>query len=97
MPLKLKRTFTAPVYLEYSSTSRTTDLGTRVCNFTLVIHDNNKTGGLLCDYGEVGYNDMGLWFDENKTLTDYDGAFQLPSEGIEMIKELGFIVPEDME
>ena len=88
--------FSVPVVREYSYTSKVEDLGVKECEFTLVIHGGGKTGGLICDYGDAGYKDMGLWF-ENKTLRDYDGAFCLPDQGIEMIREAGFVVPEEFE
>lgn len=95
--IEIKRSFSAPVYREFSSSSKAQQLGVKQCEFTLVIHANGKTGALICDYADAGYQDMGLWFDGNKTLTDYDGAFCLPREGIEMIRKAGFIVPEDFE
>lgn len=51
--------------------------------------------------------EIGLWFegDENHidlqfnelTLADYDGVFELPSQAIELLREVGFIVPESFE
>jgi len=38
----------------------------------------------------------GLWFTKNE-LTDYDGVFELPASVTCGIRELGFIVPEEME
>lgn len=40
--------------------------------------------------------DIGLVF-EYLTLVDYDGVFSLPKEAIELIREVGFTVPPDME
>jgi hypothetical protein len=89
--------FSVPVVREYSYTSKVEDLGVKECEFKLVIHASGKTGGLICDYGDAGYQDMGLWFDDNKNLTDYDGAFCLPDQGIEMLREAGFVVSEEFE
>ena len=40
------------------------------------------------------YADIGLWFEGNE-LSDYDGVFCLPREVGEMLKEAGYVVPED--
>ena len=38
--------------------------------------------------------EIGLWFD-GKELSDYDGVFSLPREIGEMLKEAGYVVPEE--
>ena len=43
--------------------------------------------------GERYYAEGGLWFD-CKTLTDYDGIFELPEKIIEILKEWGFDLTE---
>ena len=40
------------------------------------------------------YGEIGLWFDGN-VLSDYDGVFSLPREIGEMLKEAGYVVPEE--
>ena len=40
------------------------------------------------------YAEIGLSF-EGKELSDYDGAFCLPREVGKMLKDLGYVVPED--
>lgn len=95
--LVMKKKFDSKIYREHGYTGKVDDLGTMECEFTLVIHRGGKTGGLLCNYGGEYYQDMGLWFDGNKALTDYDGAFHLPRQGAEMIREAGFTVSEDFE
>jgi hypothetical protein len=40
------------------------------------------------------YAELGLWF-EGKELSDYDGAFFLPREVGEMLKDAGYVVPEE--
>jgi len=44
---------------------------------------------------EETYSEGGLWF-EDKTLTDYDGCYELPEEVKMALKELGYEL-EDME
>jgi hypothetical protein len=43
--------------------------------------------------GEEWYAEGGLWFND-KTLTDYDGVFELPSFVTEKLKEWGYDVSE---
>ena len=38
--------------------------------------------------------EIGLSFN-GKELADYDGVFSLPREVVEMLKDVGYIVPED--
>lgn len=40
------------------------------------------------------YAEIGLWFEGNE-LSDYDGVFCLPREVGEMLKDAGYVVPED--
>jgi hypothetical protein len=40
------------------------------------------------------YAEIGLWF-EGKELSDYDGVFTLPREVGEILKDAGFVVPEE--
>jgi hypothetical protein len=40
------------------------------------------------------YAEIGLSF-EGKELTDYDGVFSLPRELGEMLRDAGYVVPED--
>ena len=46
------------------------------------------------DYGDEWGG--GLWF-EGKNLIDYDGVYELPSEVIAGIRELGFTVAQEFE
>ena len=43
--------------------------------------------------GERFYGEGGLWFD-GKTLTDYDGVFELSNHVIDKLKEWGFDTSE---
>ena len=46
------------------------------------------------DYGDEWGG--GLWF-EGKNLIDYDGVYELPSEVIAGIRELGYVVAPEFE
>ena len=93
-------TFKTPVRREYSMTSQMDDLGEHQATLTLYINDSDATrGSLELDIpGCNEYADIGLWFDDDKkTLVDYDGVFSLPPQGIQLLRDQGFIVSEDFE
>ena len=92
--------FKTPVRKEYSMTSYMEDLGDHEATLTLYINDSDATrGSLELDIpGCNEYADIGLWFDDDKkTLVDYDGVFSLPHQGIQLLRDNGFIVSEDFE
>ena len=39
--------------------------------------------------------EIGLWFNVQKNLLDYDGVFSLPKEAIELLREHGFSVSKE--
>jgi len=56
-----------------------------------------ESGIEITKNGNFVNGDIGLWFDENKELYDFDGAFGLDSSIIEAIRKAGFIVTTEME
>lgn len=38
---------------------------------------------------------IGLWFNDDNRLEDYDGVFELPIQAVKLIRKAGFIVPND--
>ena len=48
----------------------------------------------LEDGSDGGEEDMGLQWNFDKTVTDYDGVFELPEQAIELLKENGFNTEE---
>lgn len=56
--------------------------------FTVCIKADGN-GWFEIDGGQDWYAEGGLWFD-GKTLTDYDGVFNLAAEIIELLEEKGF-------
>jgi hypothetical protein len=64
---------------------------------TVGIHESGKTGWFemydLESGGEDWYAEGGLRF-EGKTLTDYDGVFELPSQVTDKLKEWGYETEE---
>jgi hypothetical protein len=92
--------FKSGFYSESSMVSTVTDLGDHEAEMTLYIDDSDPTwGSLEVDIPTLGeYLDIGLRFDDDKkTLVDYDGVFSLPSQGIQLLRDHGFIVSEDFE
>lgn len=43
------------------------------------------------------FEQIGLWFDENRNLVDYDGIMALPREAIALLRSLSFKVSEEFE
>lgn len=96
MKLLATKNITAQFVLEHSSTSVPQPLGTHASEMNLYAHERHNQGGIEWDIPaleEVVY--IGLWWDEDMNLTDYDGVFQLADEVIEFLEENGFTVGED--
>jgi len=92
--------FKTPVRREYSMTPHMEDLGEHMATLTLYVNDqDSRLGSLELDIPSINeYVDIGLWFDEDRTtLVDYDGVFSLPPQGIQLLRDNGFIVSEDFE
>jgi hypothetical protein len=93
--------FESNLFLEYSSTPTPTKLGKAKSTMELFMNEDNSEGMIEWCYelrdGDEGVEHIGLSFDENKTLTDYDGVFSLNSFAIKLIRDSGFVVPEDFE
>lgn len=96
MKLLATKNITARFVLEHSSTPVPQPLGTHESEMNLYAHEGHNQGGIewnIPDLEEVIY--IGLWWDGDMNLTDYDGVFQLADEVIEFLEENGFTVGED--
>lgn len=63
---------------------------------TLNLDDDGNPCGIEWD-NPVMYASIGIEFDEEaKEVTGYDGVFELPSQGIFLLKESGFKISEDL-
>lgn len=92
--------FKASIYKESSMVSTTQDLGEHQTEMTLYINDqDSRYGSIEWDIPSLDeFVDIGLVFAEDRTtLIDYDGTFSLPSQAIQLLRDEGFIVPEDFE
>jgi hypothetical protein len=96
-----KMKFESKLFLEYSSTPTPTELGVAKSEMELFMEDDGKYGMIEWVYELPNESEdvehIGLWFDENKILTDYDGVFSLNEFAIKIIRDNGYIVPEDFE
>ncbi len=96
--LMAHKEFTSPVNKEYSMLPYSIPLGEH--KSTLDLYDMEVEGStyLLCEWDipEVEeFASIGLWFDDKKEMTDYDGVFELPEQVIGLLEEQGFVVGEE--
>lgn len=70
--------------------------GIKISEMELFTNDNETPTGIewIVNDGEF-VEGIGLWFD-GRTLTDYDGVFELPKEAIKLIRKAGYRVPKEM-
>lgn len=54
----------------------------------------DNTRGEGDDYDEI-VEHIGVWWNANKELTEYDGVFSLPAEAIQLLEEVGITVGDD--
>lgn len=88
-------TFNSQLVLE--TTSAVQELGAHESTMELFTSEHGTPEMIEWDCPELEMTEhIGLWFD-NKTLTDYDGVFELPMEAIKLIRKAGFTVPRDFE
>lgn len=96
MKLLATKNITARFVLEHSSSPTPQQLGEHESELSLYTHERHNQGGIewnIPALEEVVY--IGLWWDDDKNLTDYDGVFSLADEVIEFLEENGFTVGED--
>lgn len=89
-----EKKFKSEITKEYSFTPNVENLGMAENTLTLYMREDNTKGFIewYIEY-EDGYDDVveiGLWFNENKELIDYDGVFALSHQAIEFLEEQGF-------
>lgn len=102
--------FQSGITRENSHTPKLENLGNAQCSMELFTPDGtaakNGSGHIewYVEYldadgtpdGDDDVEQIGVWF-ENKTLTDYDGVFSLPKQAVQLLREVGIIVPSDFE
>jgi sulfite reductase beta subunit-like hemoprotein len=69
-------------------------------SFELFVNDDKTEGMVEWVVGVEGYEEdefvthIGLWFDENREVYEYDGVFELPKQLTDWLIELGYKVNE---
>ena len=64
-------------------------LGKRQCSLEVFDHENGKNLMIEFIAGE-DCEHIGLSYDDNKNIYDYDGVFSVPVQAIDMLNELGY-------
>ena len=100
-----RKNFASELVLEHSSSPRTQPLGMFQNDMTLRVEKWDapgvpKSGFIQWNYGRQAPDEdetiIGVWFD-GKTVSDYDGVFELPVQAAELLIECGFDVSEVSE
>jgi hypothetical protein len=97
--------FETDIVLEYSCTPKPTPMGKAKCTMELFTADGTvKTAGpaVGCIEWVIDYNDkeeqdvehIGVWYDKEMELTDYDGLFDLPIQARELLNLAGIKTTE---
>jgi hypothetical protein len=91
--IKIK-TFESEIFKEYSASPNLEPLGKAKCTMELFMSIDESKGRIEWEVeyenGDYDYEEIGLWFDEHKCLTDYDGVFSMPKQAIELLEECGY-------
>jgi hypothetical protein len=91
--IKIK-TFESEIFREHTLSPNLEPLGKANCTMTLHMSNDERTGCIEWEVeyenGDYDYEEIGLWFDEHKCLTDYDGVFAMPKQAIELLEECGY-------
>lgn len=69
-------------------------IGEHDCEMGLWLADDRTDGFIEFCFGEEAVG-IGLWFDAEGNLTDYDGVMSFPPQAIELLERNGFTVGED--
>ncbi len=88
-------TFTAELIEEGSWGSR--DIGTHESTMDLWLNRTEPRGFIEWDVPEADrYEEIGLWFDAEKNLIDYDGIMgYLPKEAVSLLESQGYKVGKE--
>lgn len=89
-------TFTAALLKHGSWGHR--DQGIHPSTMTMYIAPDYRHGWIEWDIPSLSeFEEIGLWFDADRNLTDYDGIMALPREAIALLRSLSFNVSEEFE
>jgi len=91
--------FRSRIVREFSSSPRPAELGTHDSTMTLYGLPKEGHGRYAIEWDIPGADEVveyGIWT-ENGVLVDYDGAFSLPSQAIQLLRDNGITVPVEFE
>ncbi len=88
----LTLTFTSNINVDNGCTNLSQ--GTHESTMELFKDNNGVLMGIEWD-NPIDIVFIGLWFDNDKRLKDYDGVFELPKQAIKLIRKAGYIVPNE--
>lgn len=80
---------------------RSTNLGKFKNRMELFLNEKTGNGYIVWNYGKKAADEdetvIGLQFNHDKELEDYDGVYELPKEAITLIKQNGYDLNEDLK
>jgi len=88
--------------LVLSNSYSSKNIGKHINEMELRIHPHGKSGCIIWNYWPENDEDnmdetvIGLWFNGNEEVEDYDGVFELPTEALKLIRDNGYGFNEDM-
>jgi len=63
---------------------------------TMELYMDGMTGFIEWDIPSLGeFECIGLWFDDDRNLTDYDGIMALPRQAVSLLRAYGFHVSDE--
>jgi hypothetical protein len=70
--------------------------GIHPSTMVLYMDDDGLTGLIEWDIPSLSeFEEIGLWFDEQRNLIDYDGIMALPREAVSLLRSFNFKVSEE--
>jgi hypothetical protein len=92
--------FTTDLILSDSNSN--TDIGSHYNSMELIIHSGGDSGYIIWNYWPEKFPEdddeevIGLDFNHNNEVMDFDGVFSLPKEAIQLLKDSGYILDENL-
>lgn len=91
-------TFRSPINIERSSSAHSENLSpdTESTMDFYIAAGTERRGWIEWDIPELEMSEeIGIWWDHNMELCDYDGIFELPEQAIPLLESAGIKVGED--
>jgi hypothetical protein len=88
-------------YLVSETSYGSTPMGEHFNRMELIIHKSGNTGYIIWNFGLEAANEdeevIGLTFNGNKEVCDYDGVYALPKQAIALLRSNGYDLDDDMK